>query len=518
MTVPNHDGRITSLWLQSNALSGPIPPELGDLASLESLNLHNNDLSGPIPPELGNLASLTWLSLSGYDGDGGGGNELSGPIPPELGNLASLESLLLSDNDLSGSIPPELGNLANLETLWLSENNLTGPIPPELGNLASLESLLLSDNDLSGPIPPELMNLASLETLWLRGNPDLCAPADPQLRAWLIEWGTYPFPCRSNPDVRLLPLALMRADGNGVSLPLPDDLSNPAVNVSNLGVVAATVADGWLVLEPQGIGRADVELVPSGGGSPAIAGVAVREAVGTFGIDIVMEQPAPLAYEETMVAAADWWSSVLDGTEWEDRRTGCFYDVATALADELLILAGAVPGGDFGAFASTCFWGIDDDIFNAGTGFIGVNMETPYPGDVDVIRHEIGHVLGLVLWPPQTGLTTEDEEYFIGPRAVETYRAGGGDLELPGVPRDGGHWHEQQIGCELMHPRACAVGGMVLDEPDALSLAALADAGYTVDMTKATPWRKQGNAAAAVAGEPFRERVEVRIVPRPVPE
>ena len=45
----------------------------------------------------------------------------------------------------------------------------------------------------------------------------------------------------------------------------------------------------------------------------------VRAAVGTFGIDIVMEQPATEIYAETMTAAADGWSSVLDGTEWESR-------------------------------------------------------------------------------------------------------------------------------------------------------------------------------------------------------
>ena len=130
-----------------------------------------------------------------------------------MGNLDSLERLSLGENALSGPIPPELGNLASLRTLWLGDDALSGLIPPELGNLASLERLWLFNNALTGPIPPELMNLARLETLWLQGNPDLCAPADPQLRAWLIEWGVYLSACRSNADVRLLPLALMRADG-----------------------------------------------------------------------------------------------------------------------------------------------------------------------------------------------------------------------------------------------------------------------------------------------------------------
>ena len=53
-------------------------------------------------------------------------------------------------------------------------------------------------------------------------------------------------------------------------------------------------------------------VTPSGGGDPAVAAVTVRAGVGTFGIDIVLEQPAPTGYEETLVTIADWWSSVLE--------------------------------------------------------------------------------------------------------------------------------------------------------------------------------------------------------------
>ncbi len=164
--------RVVLLELPLNNLSGSIPPELGNLASLETLRLGRNNLSGPIPPELGNLASLTslWLFV----------NVLSGPIPPGLGNLAGLEMLALEENALTGPIPPELGNLARLEVLLLHDNDLSGPIPPELGNLARLEVLLLHDNDLSGPIPPELGNLARLEALWLHDN-DLSGPIPPEL-------------------------------------------------------------------------------------------------------------------------------------------------------------------------------------------------------------------------------------------------------------------------------------------------------------------------------------------------
>ncbi len=155
-------GRVVVLRLNDNDLTGEIPPELGNLASLEDLDLRRNLLTGEIPPELGNLANLGFLRLND--------NNLTGEIPPELGNLASLQGLNLHNNALTGEIPAKLGDLASLSFLRLSANNLTGEIPPELGDLASLSFLRLSANNLTGEIPPELGNLASLETLRLSYN------------------------------------------------------------------------------------------------------------------------------------------------------------------------------------------------------------------------------------------------------------------------------------------------------------------------------------------------------------
>ena len=131
--------------LHQNALSGAIPPELGNLVNLTHLYLHQNILSGAIPPDLGKLVNLTHLLLHQ--------NALSGAIPPELGELVNLTHLLLRQNTLSGAIPTELEDLNELKQLHLQGNKLSGAIPPELG-LSSLVDLKLHSNaDLSGLLP-----------------------------------------------------------------------------------------------------------------------------------------------------------------------------------------------------------------------------------------------------------------------------------------------------------------------------------------------------------------------------
>lgn len=141
---------LLGLSIHTNQLTGPIPPELGQLTQLVGLDLHNNQLTGAIPPELGQLTILKELDLAG--------NHLSGAIPAALSQLSHLTLLRLQENQLTGTIPAALSRLVSLRTLSLQDNQLTGAIPPELGQLV-LSALYLGGNPLTGCIPPALQRV-----------------------------------------------------------------------------------------------------------------------------------------------------------------------------------------------------------------------------------------------------------------------------------------------------------------------------------------------------------------------
>jgi Leucine Rich repeats (2 copies)/Leucine Rich Repeat len=99
-------------------------------------------ISRALPPEIGQLIDLQTLDLSG--------NPLTA-LPPEIGQLTSLWGLDLSGNPLT-ALPPEIGRLTSLRDLWLDNNQLT-TLPPELGRPLALGlRLSLDDNPLRGRI------------------------------------------------------------------------------------------------------------------------------------------------------------------------------------------------------------------------------------------------------------------------------------------------------------------------------------------------------------------------------
>ncbi|WP_420616972.1 leucine-rich repeat domain-containing protein [Candidatus Palauibacter sp.] len=193
--IPAEIGLLTELRrmdIDGNDFTGSIPPEIGNLTKLEVLWMGGNQMSGPIPPEFGNLASLEVVHLYEAPFDGSipeeignlselrrlriAETEIDGPLPASLGALEKLRILQVYESRVSGPIPAAIGQIDSLWLLELSNNEIDGSLPGELGQLDSLQIIAVDGNMLSGALPPGLGDAGALEILWLQNNPDLSGP------------------------------------------------------------------------------------------------------------------------------------------------------------------------------------------------------------------------------------------------------------------------------------------------------------------------------------------------------
>ncbi|KAL3533770.1 hypothetical protein ACH5RR_007291 [Cinchona calisaya] len=159
---------LVYLDLSLNGFYGNIPPTLGQLSNLAYLNLEFNSLSGPIPPTLFHLRKLSYLGIRANV-------HIGGVLPSEIGNLTSLVELNFNDLNLSGPIPPALGRLSKLVRLSGASNQIDGSIPLEIGNLKYLNDLNLGFNRITGIIPSTLFYLTNLTYLDLSSNQISCS-------------------------------------------------------------------------------------------------------------------------------------------------------------------------------------------------------------------------------------------------------------------------------------------------------------------------------------------------------
>ncbi|MFL5738623.1 MAG: T9SS type A sorting domain-containing protein [Flavisolibacter sp.] len=164
-TLPSTISSLTSMSdivLMGNEITGSIPISFGSLFQLSGLNLSDNKLTGPIPDIVGNLHKLSSLNLSG--------NQLTGAIPESISQLTNLNTLFLSDNQLGGSVPASWERLKNLVVLSISNNHLSGSIPDSLSYMTGLSVAFLNDNQLTGKLPDSIGRLSSLSLLALQNN------------------------------------------------------------------------------------------------------------------------------------------------------------------------------------------------------------------------------------------------------------------------------------------------------------------------------------------------------------
>ena len=106
-----------------------------------------------------------------------------------------------------------------------------------------------------------------------------------------------------------------------------------------------------------------------------------------------------------------------------------------------------------------------------------------------LVIHEIGHVLGIGSWYGL--LNTDADPHFTGPLAIKAFdQAGGTNYKGAKVPvEEGGwwgHWRESVFGDEVMSTSPTRPFNNSLS---AITIQALADLGYKVDVSKADPYR-----------------------------
>lgn len=198
--------RVVSLVLESLQLDGELPPQIGALTALGTLDLRGNTIKGTLPDEIANLTNLEKLYIDNnkFTGEIPGaiahlkrlkelsaiGNRL-GTFPVAICQADSLTVIHLEKNEIS-TLPGEITSMTRLEYLYLNENKLTTlpdgldkmpsllyfhaqknqiqALPEQIGLLTNLLSLNLSDNKISGSIPASVVNLTKLKYLYLSNN------------------------------------------------------------------------------------------------------------------------------------------------------------------------------------------------------------------------------------------------------------------------------------------------------------------------------------------------------------
>ncbi|XP_039160298.1 receptor-like protein EIX2 [Eucalyptus grandis] len=154
--------QLSTLNLNDNLLSGPIPTSICEMEHLYDLHLGRNELVGEIPTCWKESLEIL-LDISS--------NKLSGVIPSSLGNLIGLTSLHLNNNRLQGGIPVTIKYCSNLQILDLGENKISSSVPHWIGPCFPLLQILrLRENMFNGSIPSQLCLLSALQILDMAVN------------------------------------------------------------------------------------------------------------------------------------------------------------------------------------------------------------------------------------------------------------------------------------------------------------------------------------------------------------
>lgn len=114
------------------------------MPNLRYLALPRVDVHGTIPPSIGQLTKLQTLNLTGTN--------LAGELPSELGNLRNLYLFGISSKAINGTLPSSFGNWVGMKRFQVFSTSITGTIPNSYASWY-ISELLLNNNNLEGTIP-----------------------------------------------------------------------------------------------------------------------------------------------------------------------------------------------------------------------------------------------------------------------------------------------------------------------------------------------------------------------------
>ncbi|XVF65592.1 hypothetical protein PTKIN_Ptkin09bG0261000 [Pterospermum kingtungense] len=147
----NSPSRITAIELDSTPYDAFLPPHIGNLTELTSLDPSGCQFRGPLPDTFKNLKNLTRLSLAD--------NFFNGSIIGWIYDLRKLESIDLSRNQFSNRVPGKISR--GLKHSSLSNNEFSGKVP-KIRRLWRLQTLELGSNKLGGKLPRLPISLRTL--------------------------------------------------------------------------------------------------------------------------------------------------------------------------------------------------------------------------------------------------------------------------------------------------------------------------------------------------------------------
>ena len=455
--------RLNELGLNQNRISDL--SSLADLTDLTRLYLGGNQVSDI--STLARLTRLTELSLSQ--------NRISDLS--SLADLTDLTRLYLTSSQVSDI--STLARLTRLTELDLDRNRISDL--SSLAGLTSLSRLFLADNTIVDVSP--LASLKDLSELYLEKNAVANVEALGQLTglAWL--------------DLSFNDITDASALGRLTGLAGLDLRGNPLNDASKQSAVRSLAASGTAVkFDDFTVGNFDIEVVLLDDFSTGQASV----------WDYIARRWMAVVWDDVPAHHfAQGWSGTCGGNS-----------IAIPAGDRVDDLRVYVSKFDGSALGATGTGGIFQ-IRESGIPIFGcVQIDLEIANMLVTGLHEFGHVLGIGSgWRNSAYFGAPDgDTHFKGPQAITAFNRAGGSgytgakvpLQQPSEHASGGsHWRYSVLPNELMGP----YGGESLS---AITVEALGDLGYGVNVGHADPYRVREIAASKSSSKRSSHPVPIR--------